>query len=73
MKFLVFLVLQVVVVCCQEKTIKMEASCLTGTAARPPKEPHLNYSKANVEFACAYGEARCDGLLYCGTPPCHWR
>lgn len=24
-------------------------------------------------YTCNYGEGRCDGRLFCGTPPCTWR
>lgn len=46
--------------------------CFIGTVATYPPRP-VNCLKANEVFACAYGEARCDGFGYCGTPPCTWR
>lgn len=46
--------------------------CMIGTVATLPPKPYA-CKDANEVYACAYGEARCDGLGYCGTPPCHWR
>lgn len=47
--------------------------CYTGSVAKPPINPIACPLGSNEEFACAYGELRCDGLLACGTPPCDWR
>jgi hypothetical protein len=46
--------------------------CFIGTVATLPPKP-VKCLKPNEIFACAYGEARCDGFGYCGTPPCTWR
>lgn len=49
-----------------------QAWCFIGTVALPPKD-HLECRRPNEIFACAHGEARCDGLGYCGTGICAWR
>lgn len=46
--------------------------CIIGTIALPPWRPHICFNPNEV-YACAYGEARCDGHMFCATQPCHWR
>lgn len=40
--------------------------CLIGNVATLPPKP-LACANPNEIFACGYGEARCDGLGFCGT------
>lgn len=49
-----------------------QAFCMIGTIALPPPVG-IRCQNLNEVFACAFGEVRCDGRGYCGTPPCHWR
>jgi hypothetical protein len=80
MKLLIFLFLQIYLAAGQAvpnvaADVVPDASfCLIGTVATlPPKPWPVACLNPNEVFACAYGEARCDGLGYCGTPPCTWR
>lgn len=78
MKLLILFLLQVVVVLCQDKPAPIpnpdeQTWCLIGNVAVPPPYPWPICFKPNEIYACGFGEARCDGLGYCGTPPCHWR
>jgi len=50
-----------------------QSFCLIGTIALPPVHPKPACFNPNEIYACAFAEARCDGLGFCGTPPCHWR
>lgn len=54
------------------KPIDEATWCLIGTVATLPPKPLKCLNQYEI-FACAYGEARCDGFGYCGTPPCTWR
>lgn len=56
----------------EAKDIDEESWCFIGTVAHPPPKPIACLNSKEI-FVCAYGEARCDGLGYCGTPPCTWR
>lgn len=72
MKFTLLISLQIMVVF-GEQQVRLISECLTGVAAELPNDPKpITCLKPNEVYVCAYGEARCDGLLYCGTPPCHW-
>lgn len=50
-------------------------SCLVGLIAFLPDEllPPLQCKDLHESYACGYSEGRCDGRLFCGTPPCTWR
>lgn len=82
MKILIFLLLTIISISSgqdgtaviQDGTVQdpvEQAFCMIGTIALPP--PVGIRCQANEVFACAFGELRCDGRGYCGTPPCHWR
>jgi hypothetical protein len=85
MKVLIFFIVNILLVYCQldadviRRAAALAASlaqgptwCIIGTIATVPPNP-VSCVNLNEIFACAYGEARCDGLGYCGTPPCTWR
>ncbi len=79
MKLLVVLLFQVFTLLCAlcQEQLRIESStmrvCYTGTVSKPPVDPIACLAGSNEEYACAYGEERCDGLMVCGTPPCHWK
>jgi hypothetical protein len=85
MKVFIFFILNISLVYCQfdldQDAIRRAAElaaaqgptwCIIGTIATVPPNP-VSCLNQNEIFACAYGEARCDGFGYCGTPPCTWR
>lgn len=47
--------------------------CVVGTVVLPPVDPKPLLCPTNEVYGCAYGELRCDGRLFCGTPPCYWK
>lgn len=57
----------------ESQRIPESSWCIIGTIAVPPPPPPYACFTPNEIYACAFGEARCDGLGFCGTPPCHWR
>lgn len=78
MKILILFIIQFLLVVSQDEKMAIESSpdeiawCMIGTIANVPPKP-IACKDVNEIYACAFGEARCDGLGYCGTPPCHWR
>lgn len=46
--------------------------CFIGVVATYPPRPH-GCTGPNEIYGCAFGEARCDGHGFCGTPPCIWQ
>ncbi|CRK93178.1 CLUMA_CG006722, isoform A [Clunio marinus] len=76
MKLLIFFLLQVFTVSFTKEVVESEnqggKACYIGPIAYPPPEPKECFDENEI-FTCAFGELRCDGLGYCGTPPCTWR